>query len=125
MRILIADDSKIVRRGVVGLLSIQAEWSVCGEARNGAETIQEASRLQPDLVLLDVNLPDASGLAIARRLRTDLPKVKILMISQHDPKQLLPRALEAGADGCLDKVSLGSELLAKIRALTLGSAPLV
>jgi DNA-binding NarL/FixJ family response regulator len=122
MRILIADDSDIVRQGIVALLSAEAEWSVCGEAKNGAEAMHEANRLQPDLVLLDVNLPDTSGLAIARRLRAEMPKVKILMISQHDPKQLSPRAIEAGADGCLDKVSLGSELLPKIRALIQSSS---
>jgi DNA-binding NarL/FixJ family response regulator len=125
MRILIADDSDIVRKGIIGLLSTEEKWVVCGEARNGAETMLEASRLRPDLVLLDVNLPDISGLVIARRLRTELPKVKIFIISQHDPKQLLPRAIEAGADECLDKVSLGSELLPKIRALIHSRSPLV
>jgi DNA-binding NarL/FixJ family response regulator len=117
MRVLIADDSDIVRQGVANLLSTEAELYVCGEAKNGAETVHKASQLQPDLVLLDVNLPDVSGLEIARRLRTEIPKAKILIISQHDPKQLLPLAIEAGADGCLDKGCLGSQLVPKIKAL--------
>jgi two-component system, NarL family, response regulator NreC len=115
---LIADDSDIVRQGILGLLSTVEEWRVCAEARNGAETLQKASQLLPDVVLLDVNLPDINGLEIARRLRAQMPMAKILIVSQHDPKQLLPRAIDAGADGCLDKSCLGTELLPEIKALT-------
>jgi DNA-binding NarL/FixJ family response regulator len=118
MRVLIADDSDIVRQGVIGLLSTEAGCYVCGEARNGAETVQKATQLHPDLVLLDVSLPDINGLEVARRLRIEIPDAKILIVSQHDPSRLLPRAIEAGADGCLDKGSLGTELLPRIRALT-------
>jgi DNA-binding NarL/FixJ family response regulator len=103
MRILIADDSRIVRRGIAALLTGVREWTVCGEANNGEDALQKALELQPDLVLLDVSLPDINGLEISRRLRLNLPHIKILMISQHDPSQLLPGAIEAGADGCLDK----------------------
>lgn len=103
---------------MVGLLSTVAEWCVCAEARDGAEALKKASQLLPDIVLLDVNLPDVNGLEIARRLRTQVPMAKILIISQHDPTQLLPRAIEAGADGCLDKSCLGTELLPRIKALT-------
>lgn len=109
---------------MVRLLSTESKWRVCGEAIDGAETLQKASQLLPDLVLLDVNLPDINGLEITRRLRTQVPKTKILIVSQHDPMQLLPRAIEAGADGCLDKGCLGTELLPSIKALTQsGSQP--
>jgi DNA-binding NarL/FixJ family response regulator len=117
LRILIADDSDIVRRGIVVLLSGLRAWTICGEAASGADALQKARELQPDLVLLDVNLPDASGLEIARRLRADFPRIRILMISQHDPAQLLPRAIEAGANGCLDKGRLGMDLLAAIEKI--------
>jgi DNA-binding NarL/FixJ family response regulator len=116
LRILIADDSDIVRQGIANVLSSEAAWQVCGEARNGVETLHKASQLQPDLVLLDVSLPDVSGLEIARLLRTEMPAAKILIVSQHDPTQLLLRAIEAGADGCLDKGCLGTELLPAIKA---------
>jgi DNA-binding NarL/FixJ family response regulator len=102
---------------MVGLLSTEAQWHICGEAKTGAETLLKASQLLPDIVLLDVSLPDINGLEIARRLRVQMPKIKILIVSQHDPMQLLPRALEAGADGCLDKGCLGKELLPKIKVL--------
>jgi DNA-binding NarL/FixJ family response regulator len=75
---------------------------------------KKARALQPDLVLLDVSLPDINGLEISRRLPLNLPHIKILMISQHDPSQLLPGAIEAGADGCLEKRLLGSDHLARI-----------
>jgi YesN/AraC family two-component response regulator len=62
LRILLADDNDIVRHGMVGLLSTEAEWRICGEARTGAETLLKASQSLPDIVLLDVNLPDMNGL---------------------------------------------------------------
>ena len=68
-------------------------------------------------MLLDVNLPDANGLELARRLRADFPKIRILVISQHDPVLLLPRAIEAGANGCLDKGRLGMDLLPAIERI--------
>ncbi len=102
---------------MVALLSIEAEWHVCGEARDGAETLRKASQLLPDVVLLDVNLPDMNGLEIARCLRIQQPNVKILIVSHHDPIQLLPRAIEMGANWCLDKGCLGKELLPRIKAL--------
>ncbi len=117
MRILIADDSDIVRRGIVSLLSAETNWNVCGEARNGLETLQKAQELQPDLILLDVSLPDINGLEVARRLRLEVPKVKILVISQHDPVQLLPRVMEAGGDGCLDKSRLAADLVVTIEGI--------
>jgi two-component system, NarL family, nitrate/nitrite response regulator NarL len=117
MRILIADDSAIVRRGMAGLLSAETKWDVCGEAGNGLEALQKARELQPDLVLLDVNLPDINGLEVARRLRLEVPNVKILVISQHDPVQLLPGVIEAGGDGCLDKGRLAADLLGTIEEI--------
>jgi DNA-binding NarL/FixJ family response regulator len=98
-------------------LSEEREWTVCGEARNGSEALQKAHDSAPDLILLDVSMPDISGLEIARRLRLELPKAKILVISQHDPAQLLPLVIEAGADGCLDKGCIGMDLLATIKRL--------
>jgi DNA-binding NarL/FixJ family response regulator len=117
MRILIADDSDIVRRGIVSLLSAETNWKVCGEARNGLEALQKAQELQPDLILLDVSLPDINGLEVARRLRLEVPKMKILVISQHDPVQLLPRVMEAGGDGCLDKSCLAADLVVSIEGI--------
>jgi DNA-binding NarL/FixJ family response regulator len=92
-------------------------WTICGEVASGADTLQKARELQPDLVLLDVNLPDANGLEIARRLRAEFTQIRILVISQHDRETLLPRAMEAGANGCLDKGRLGIDLLSTIERM--------
>ena len=117
MRILIADDSSGVRRGIAGLLSGDADLEVCGEAADSNETLQKADELRPDLILLDVSMPGMNGLDTAQVLRQKLPALKILIISQHDPKQLLPRSLEAGADGCVDKAQLATDLLPTMRSL--------
>jgi DNA-binding NarL/FixJ family response regulator len=114
MRILIADDNEWVRRGVMNILAPESQWEVCGEARDGAETIQRAGELLPDVVLLDVSMPGLNGLDVARLLREKVPAAKILIMSQHDPVLLLPRAIEAGAHACVDKSHLSTQLLSAI-----------
>src|SRR5258706_1557126 len=116
MRILIADDNDVVRHGVVRLLS-ETGWNVCGEARDGAEALQKARELLPDLILLDVSMPGMNGLEAARLLRQELPEVKILVISQHDPIHLLPSVVEAGGNACVDKGRLGTDLVASIKGI--------
>jgi len=116
MRILIADDNDVVRRGVVRLLS-ETGWNVCGEARDGSEALQKARELLPDVILLDFSMPGMNGLEAARLLRQELPEAKILMLSQHDPIQLLPSVVEAGGDACLDKSRLSTYLLACIKSI--------
>jgi len=117
MRILIADDNDMVRRGVMGILARVANWEVCGEARDGSEALRKARELLPDLILLDISMPGTNGLQVARLLRQEVPEAKILVISQHDPIQLLPRALEAGAHACLDKSRLDPDLVATMESL--------
>jgi DNA-binding NarL/FixJ family response regulator len=117
MRILIADDHHLVRRGVGNLLSKEAGWEICGEATDAAQAIQKASELNPDLVLLDISMPDGSGLGAARRIRQEIPHVKILMMSHHDATQFEQSAIESGADGCIDKARLALDLVATIKSL--------
>jgi DNA-binding NarL/FixJ family response regulator len=117
MRILIADDHHLIRRGVADLLSKEAGWEICGEATDAAQALQKASELNPDLVLLDISLPDGSGLEAARRIRQEIPHVRILMMSHHDATQFVQSALESGADGCIDKARLALDLVATIKNL--------
>lgn len=117
MRILIADDNDRVRRGVMGILARVANWEVCGEATDGSEALRKARELLPDLILLDISMPGINGLEVARLLRQEVPEAKILVISQHDPIQLLPRAIEAGAHACLDKSRLDPDLVATMESL--------
>ena len=117
MRIFIADDNEMVRRGVARLLSSEPDWEVCGEARDGSEALLKAPELLPDVILLDVSMPGLNGLEVARLLRQDLPQTKILVMSQHDPIQLLPSVVAAGGDDCLDKSCLGTDLVASIKRI--------
>ena len=117
MRVLIADDNELVRRGIVKLLSGDEDLEVCGEASDSSETLQKADELMPDLILLDVSMRGINGLETAQLLRQKRPAFKILIISQHDPNQLLPRSLEAGADGCIDKARMATDLLPTLRNL--------
>ena len=117
MRVLIADDNKLVRRGIAGLLSTDNDWEVCGESSNTDETIAKAKELKPDLILLDISMPGDGGLNTAQVLKQRVPHAKILIVSQYDSTQLLPRSLEAGADGCIDKARIASDLLPGMRNL--------
>lgn len=117
MRILVADDNERVRQGVVKLISTDQNCTVCGEAIDGVEAISKARELRPDIVLIDVSMPGLSGLEAARRLHCEVPETKIIVMSQHDPAQLLPRALEVGARACVDKGRLATDLLVAISKL--------
>jgi DNA-binding NarL/FixJ family response regulator len=117
MRILVADDSAAVRRGVVGLLAPEKNLEICGEVADGEDCVRLARELHPDLVLLDISMPGLNGLEVATQLRREFPDVKILILSHHDPMVMDATTRAAGADGCIDKSRLGTELLAKIRSL--------
>ena len=117
MRILLADDNQFVRRGIAGILAQQEGWILCGEASTSQEAIEKTAELHPDLVLLDVNMPGGNGLETTRVLKQRFPQITILLVTQHDPTQMLPFALELGASGCVDKARLALDLLPAIRAV--------
>jgi DNA-binding NarL/FixJ family response regulator len=114
MRLLLVDDSDLIRRGIRSLLSSEAKCEICGEARDGTEAMLKARELVPDIILLDVSMPGMGGLEATRLLRRELPNVKILVMSQHDPERLSSSALAAGANACLDKGRLYTDLLPMI-----------
>jgi DNA-binding NarL/FixJ family response regulator len=117
MRILIADDNDMVRHGLRGILLSEASWEICGEARDGIEALRKARELMPDLIILDISMPGLNGLEVANLLRQEVTAAKILVISQHDPIVLLPRAVEAGAHACVDKGRIGTTLLPTIKGI--------
>jgi DNA-binding NarL/FixJ family response regulator len=123
MRILIADDNRNVRRGVANILSSRPSWEICGEAQDGAEAIQKASELLPDLILLDVSMPGLSGLEVAQTLRGKVGNARIVVMSQNDPAVLLPIALQAGAHACIDKSRLVHDLVPTIERIRLNDSP--
>lgn len=117
MRILIADDSEMIRRAVRGLLSTEAAWEICGEAADGPNALEQARQLRPQLILLDINMPGTNGLQTAREIREQVPESKILLMTLHDTSRLLDTVRGAGADGCVDKARLASDLIAAIKTL--------
>jgi DNA-binding NarL/FixJ family response regulator len=117
MRILIVDDHELVRRGLRSLLASRSGWNVCGEARDGLEAIAKAKLLHPDVVLLDITMPELNGLDAARQIRKDDPKMEIVILSQHDPKEMSARALEVGARNYVSKSDVASGLLVALEAI--------
>jgi DNA-binding NarL/FixJ family response regulator len=114
MRILVVDDNARVRRGVIDILASRKNWEVCAEAQDGEEAIQKAREFLPDVILLDISMPGMNGLEVASAVRQELADAKILIMSQHDPASLLPSAIQAGANGCIDKSRIGTDLLSSI-----------
>jgi len=122
IRVLVADDHTIVRQGIVGILKSSEDVEVVGEAADGAEAVEKATKLKPDVVVLDVSMPHLTGLEAARRIREALPATRVLVLTMHDDEEYVLKMVRAGASGYLLKDSAGSELIAGIRALKAGKA---
>jgi DNA-binding NarL/FixJ family response regulator len=110
-RVLIVDDHDVVRRGIRSVICSDPELEIVGEAATGEDAVRKAGELKPDLVLLDISLPDISGIEVALRIRR-LPAVpKILFLSQHDSIQVANEGLKSGACGFVAKADAARELL--------------
>jgi len=116
-RILIADDHEMLRRGVCTALQKQTEWELCGEAVNGREAVERATRLQPDLVIMDVEMPVLNGLAAAREILRNCPQTKILIFTVHESDQMVKDIYAAGVHACLSKDKGGRDLLRVVKEL--------
>ena len=122
IRVLIADDHSIVRAGVRSLLEDYADIEVIGEASSGWEAIEQATRLQPDVVLMDIAMEDLSGLEATQEIRERNPQINILALTMHDREEYFFAMLKAGALGYVLKESEPDELLTAIRAVHRGEA---
>lgn len=118
MRILLADDHDIVRRGLRELLEEQAGWQVCGEAATGREAVDQAVRLRPEIVVLDLMMPELNGLQATRQIRKSLPATEVLVFSMHDSEDLVHEILAAGARGYVLKSDAARHLVAAVEALS-------
>src|SRR6516164_11671792 len=117
LRILIADDHELVRRGVRTLLEAEPGWKVVAEARDGQEAFEKAKKTKPEIVVLDIGMPRLSGLEAARRLKSILPQVKVLMLTVHESERLAWEVLNAGARGYVTKSDTARDLVIAIEAL--------
>jgi DNA-binding NarL/FixJ family response regulator len=118
IRILVVDDHPIVRQGLKTLLEGHAGWEVIGEASDGAEALEKAKDLSPDVMVLDVTMPRMNGLEACRLLRRQSPALEILFVTQHDSPQMMREALEAGARGYVVKSNAARDLLAAVEAVS-------
>jgi len=117
VRILIADDHDLFRRGVKALLQSHAGWEICGEARTGSDAVNQAKELMPDVVILDMRMPDLNGLEAARRIRMASKDTEILILSISWSDELIREIIEAGARGYVLKSDADDDLIAGVEAL--------
>ncbi|HEY0729165.1 MAG TPA: response regulator transcription factor [Pyrinomonadaceae bacterium] len=118
VRILVADDHDVVRRGLREQLSSHDGWEICGEARNGREAVQMALKLSPDVAVIDLSMPELNGLEATRQIRRELPRTEVLIFTMHETEQLIREVLSAGARGYVLKSDAGRHLTSAVEALS-------
>ena len=122
IRVIIADDHTIVREGLRQLLATAGDIVVVGEAVNGHEVVDRVRTTELDVLLLDLSMPGKSGMELIRQVKTEKPKLRILVLSMHEEHQYAVRAIKAGASGYLTKDSASTELVSALRKLAAGGA---
>ena len=120
LKILIADDHGILRAGLRTLLKAEPQLEVVGEAENGEEAIFLAEQLKPDVILLDMSMPNLNGIETTRLLLAKLPQTKVLILTAHEDYGLVRETIQAGAAGYIIKRAAESELISAIRAVSRG-----
>lgn len=123
LRILLADDSALFRKGLVSLLVSQPNIEVVGEASDGWEALEKARTLMPDLILMDITMPRLDGLEATRRIKEEMPYVKIVVLTVSEDEQHLFDAVKAGAQGYLLKNLEPEELFELLQGISRGGGP--
>lgn len=120
LRILVADDHEVVRAGLRMILERQPGWTVCGEAATGRQALTEAVRLKPDVILMDISMPELNGLDAAPQILEKVPDTRILILSAHDSERLIRQMLLSGARGYMLKTDAGRDLVQAVDAIAQG-----
>ncbi|MDA8212992.1 MAG: response regulator transcription factor [Clostridia bacterium] len=123
-RVLIVDDHSLFRKGIRGILSAEPSIEVVGEASNGLEACEQAKHLMPDIVLMDINMPECSGVEATKRIKEDFPQMKIVMLTVEEDDHFLFKAIKSGAQGYLLKNLEPEELISHIKGIMRGEAPI-
>ena len=121
-RVLLAEDHGTVREGIKLLVNSQPDMEVVGEAGSGAAALVEAQKLNPDLIVMDISMPELNGLAATKKLKKLCPKIKILTLTRHTDDGYLQQLIKAGVSGYVLKQSAPSELISAIRAVNQGKS---
>ena len=117
VRILIADDHEVVRCGVKALLGSRPGWEVVGEAANGREALEKAKELKPDVIILDITMPELNGVEATRKIVNAVPGTEVLILTMHESEKLIRRLLEAGARGYVSKSDIARSLVDAVEAV--------
>ncbi|CAN5626656.1 response regulator transcription factor [soil metagenome] len=122
LRLLVVDDHEVVRQGLVAMLSRRSNFQVAAEAGSAAEAVEMARRFRPDLVIMDVRLPDGSGIEACREIRDELPDTKVVILTSYPDEEAVFSAIIAGASGYLLKQVRGRDLVAALEAVGRGES---
>jgi DNA-binding NarL/FixJ family response regulator len=122
IRVVIADDHTILREGLRQLLTSASDMEVVGEAADGHEALARVRNLDFDVLLLDMSMPGKSGIELIKQVKSEKPKLRVLVLSMHEETQYAVRAIKAGASGYVTKDSAGTQLVTAIRKVAAGGA---
>ena len=122
LRLLVVDDHEVVRQGLVAMLSRRPNFQVVAEAGTAAESIEMARRYQPELVIMDVRLPDGSGIEACREIRAELPGTRVVILTSYPDEEAVLSAIIAGASGYLLKLIRGRDLVASLESVGRGDS---
>lgn len=124
IKVLIADDHRVVREGLGAILKTKRDMNVVGEAKNGLEAVQMAKKLKPDVILMDISMPEMNGIEATRSIKKDFPHIGIVALTMHDDDQTLFELVRSGINGYLLKDSESADIVKAIRIIYKGGSVL-